>query len=143
MPAFNADAITDKNIADIAAYLAALPPASAAPVATTSAAPTSTAPPSSTTPAPASSTTSAPPALAVPVAGAVHGHAVYMANCAACHGANAQGGIGPSLRGEKNRKDTAAAIAWIKNPRPPMPKLYPVALSEKDVDDVAAYVESL
>jgi alcohol dehydrogenase (cytochrome c) len=65
-----------------------------------------------------------------------------MTNCAACHGANAQGGIGPTLHGEKSRKDTPAAIAWIKNPLPPMPKLYPTVLSEKDVEDVAAYVES-
>jgi len=47
------------------------------------------------------------------------------------------------LHGEKARKNTAAAIAWIKNPQPPMPKLYPGTLSEKDVTDVAAYVESL
>jgi mono/diheme cytochrome c family protein len=130
MPAFHADAVTDQNIADIAAYLAALAP---------------TPPPQpSTTPQP--TTTPSPSAvIAVPTPGAdaVHGRAVYTASCAACHGATAQGGFGPSLRGEKTRKDTAAAIAWIENPQPPMPKLYPSALSEKDVDDVAAYVESL
>jgi mono/diheme cytochrome c family protein len=124
MPAFNADAVSDQNIADIAAYLAALAP----------------------TPPPQPSTTPSPSAvIAAPTPGAdaVHGRAVYTASCAACHGADAQGGFGPSLRGEKTRKDTAAAIAWIENPQPPMPKLYPSVLSEKDVDDVAAYVESL
>ena len=65
-------------------------------------------------------------------------------NCAMCHGAKgAGGGIGPSLKNEKSRKDFAAAVAWIKDPKPPMPKLYPSPLGEKDVDDVAAYVESL
>ncbi len=43
----------------------------------------------------------------------------------------------------RSRKNQAAAVAWIKNPQPPMPKLYPSPLSEKDVSDVAAYVESL
>jgi mono/diheme cytochrome c family protein len=124
MPAFNADAVTDKNIADIAAYLATLPPAVFA-VAST-----------------------APVVDAAIPAGAafgdpIHGYQIYAANCAACHGASAQGGVGPDLHGEKTRKDTAAAIAWIKHPKLPMPTLYPNPLSEKDVDDVAAYVESL
>ncbi len=86
-----------------------------------------------------------------PVAGAKvaagdpkHGAAIYGQNCSSCHGANgAGGGIGPKLVGEKSRKDLHAAIAWIKNPQPPMPKLYPAPLSESDVADVAAYVESL
>lgn len=86
-----------------------------------------------------------------PVAGAKvaegdpkHGMAIFGQNCSSCHGAaGAGGGIGPTLKGEKTRKDTAAAIAWIKNPVAPMPKLYPAPLSESDVADVAAYVESL
>ncbi len=73
-----------------------------------------------------------------------HGMAIFGQNCSTCHGAKgAGGGIGPVLKGEKSRKDTGAAIAWIKNPQPPMPKLYPAPLSESDVADVAAYVESL
>ena len=145
MPAFNADAVTDSNIADIAAYLASLPPASAPKSSTTAQVATvavgTAAPASSATP---SAAASAAPQPSSPGAGdPVHGRQVYSENCAACHGASAQGGFGPSLRGEKNRKDTAAAIAWIKNPAPPMPKLYPSVLSEKDVEDVAAYVESL
>jgi len=100
-----------------------------------------------------SSATSAPAAAAssdasatqtVASAGdAAKGEAIFTTNCVSCHGAKGAGGMGPSLKGEKARKDTAAAIAWIKNPQPPMPKLYPSPLSEKDVADVAAYVESL
>lgn len=72
------------------------------------------------------------------------GKLVFTANCAGCHGANgAGGGVGPNLHGEKSRKDFTAAVAWIKNPAPPMPKLYPSPLGEKDVANVAAYVESL
>jgi mono/diheme cytochrome c family protein len=179
MPAFNADAVTDKNIADIAAYLVSLAPASTPKSAATSAtssqavavaassSPTATSAPaaagsgtapststSGNTTAPQTSTSGsaqAPPTSASSASrpasstagDPVHGHQVYSANCAACHGANAQGGVGPALRGEKNRKDLAAAIAWIKNPKLPMPKLYPSVITEKDVEDVAAYVESL
>jgi mono/diheme cytochrome c family protein len=73
-----------------------------------------------------------------------HGKTIFGANCATCHGATGtEGGVGPSLKNEKSRKDLAAAIAWIKNPQPPMPKLYPSPLGEKDVTDVASYVETL
>jgi mono/diheme cytochrome c family protein len=73
-----------------------------------------------------------------------HGRDIFKQNCASCHGAaGAGGGIGPVLKGEKHRKNYAAAIAWIENPQPPMPKLYPSPLSLSDVQDVAAYVESL
>jgi mono/diheme cytochrome c family protein len=72
------------------------------------------------------------------------GKAIFAQNCAQCHGATGtEGGVGPSLRNERARKNLPAAIAWIKDPQPPMPKLYPSPLSDKDVVDVAAYVESL
>jgi mono/diheme cytochrome c family protein len=72
-----------------------------------------------------------------------HGRLVFTQNCAACHGATGEGGAGPILKGEKARKNQAAAIAWIKDPSPPMPKLYPSPLSDRDVSDVAAFVETL
>jgi len=72
-----------------------------------------------------------------------HGSAIFGQNCSGCHGVNGAGGSGPKLVGEKGRKDYNAAITWIKNPAPPMPKLYPAPLNESDVADVAAYVESL
>jgi mono/diheme cytochrome c family protein len=83
-------------------------------------------------------------ARAVATGDAAHGKTLFGANCASCHGATGtEGGVGPSLKGEKSKKNQAAAVAWIKNPKPPMPKLYPSPLSEKDVSDVAAYVETL
>ena len=72
------------------------------------------------------------------------GAKIFAANCAVCHGAAGKGGgIGPVLKGEKKRKNFKQAVAWIKNPLPPMPKLYPAQLSATDVNNVAAYVESL
>ncbi len=72
-----------------------------------------------------------------------HGQAIFTQNCSSCHGAKGEGGVGPSLKGEKSRKNYGAAVVWIKNPKPPMPKLYPNPLGEKDVEDVAAFVETL
>ncbi len=84
------------------------------------------------------------PGQAVAATDPKHGEAIFSQNCSSCHGAaGVGGGIGPKLKGEKSRKDQTAAVAWIKNPKPPMPKLYPSPLSESDVSDVAAYVETL
>lgn len=80
---------------------------------------------------------------AVQTADTAHGKEIYSANCAACHGASGEGGVGPPLHNERSRKNQTQTVAWIKNPEPPMPKLYPSPLSERDVDDVAAYVLSL
>lgn len=72
------------------------------------------------------------------------GKIVFHQNCSVCHGASGtEGGVGPSLRDEKTRKNYDMTLAWIKDPAPPMPKLFPSPLSEQEVDDVAAYVQSL
>jgi len=66
------------------------------------------------------------------------------AKCSSCHGANGvEGGVGPSLKGEKARKNYAQTIDQVQNPQPPMPKLWPDPLNDKDVQDVAAYVQTL
>ena len=72
------------------------------------------------------------------------GAEVFRTNCAICHATNgAAGGVGPPLAGEKTRRTYGQIIAAIEQPDPPMPKLYPSPLSEKDVDDVAAFVQTL
>jgi mono/diheme cytochrome c family protein len=91
-----------------------------------------------------SSTTTTPGSTTAPLGDVAHGKQIFAANCASCHGATGvEGGIGPSLKGEKARKDDAATIVWIHNPNPPMPKLWPSPLNDKDVRDVAAYVQTL
>ncbi len=70
------------------------------------------------------------------------GSLLYSKNCATCHGARGEGGVGPILTNEKVKMDTGAIAAWIKSPQPPMPKLYPSPLSEQNVADIAAYVAS-
>jgi mono/diheme cytochrome c family protein len=56
-----------------------------------------------------------------------------------------EGGLtsGPNIRNSPLIGNKTALIAWIKNPNPPMPKLFPSALNENDVDAVAGYVVSL
>ncbi|HZO94418.1 MAG TPA: cytochrome c [Candidatus Baltobacteraceae bacterium] len=72
------------------------------------------------------------------------GKQIFANNCSSCHGANGQGGgIGPSLIGERKRKNFDQTVTWIENPQPPMPKLYPAPLSLTDVKNVAAYVQTL
>ena len=102
---------------------------------------------STSTSAPASSSTiaAASTAAAATTGDTAHGKVIFTQNCAGCHGATGkEGGVGPSLANEKSKKDYAATVAWIKDPKTTqMPKLYPTPLSEKDVDDVAAYVQTL
>jgi mono/diheme cytochrome c family protein len=75
---------------------------------------------------------------------AARGAMLFAVSCASCHGVTGrEGGFGPSLAHENRKMDTDFVIAWIENPNPPMPKRYPSSLSEQDVADVAAYVESL
>lgn len=93
----------------------------------------------------AQNATSATAASPVPLGDVARGEAVFRKNCSACHSSTAVsgGGIGPALGGEKRRKNYDQTVAWIKQPDPPMPKLFPYPLAERDVADVAAYVQSL
>jgi mono/diheme cytochrome c family protein len=87
---------------------------------------------------------SATSATHVAIGNGSRGADVFRANCAVCHTATgAAAGVGPALTNEKQRKTYDQTVAWIEQPDPPMPKLYPAQLSEKDVQDVAAYVQSL
>jgi cytochrome c oxidase cbb3-type subunit 3 len=77
------------------------------------------------------------------LANASHGKQLFAEHCALCHGANAEGAVGPSLKDEAKRKKPEQIRAQIMNPEPPMAKLYPSVLSEKDVDDLVAFVVKL
>jgi mono/diheme cytochrome c family protein len=73
-----------------------------------------------------------------------NGKFVFNTNCATCHGSDGRsGGVGPSLIDEDQRQDLGRTIVWIENPDPPMPKLYPSPLTERDVEDVAAFVQEI
>jgi ubiquinol-cytochrome c reductase cytochrome c subunit len=69
-----------------------------------------------------------------------HGREIFEESCQKCHAAAP---IGPPLGNVKARLSLDQTIDRIKNPRGSMPKLFPSALSDRDVGDVAAYVQSL
>ena len=83
------------------------------------------------------------PAVVAVVGNIANGRQLYEQHCANCHGADAQGGMGPSLQNEDARKNLAQTVSWIEHPALPMPNLYPGTLSKKDVLDIATYVQSL
>jgi ubiquinol-cytochrome c reductase cytochrome c subunit len=124
MPPYDASILSDHDLADIYAYLESQPP---------------------------NKDPHTIPLLAAVNQGTVPGGSaassrgaeVFAQNCAACHGASGQGGVGPALKGESARKDATAVAAFVKAPISPMPKLYPSVLTDADVTAVATYVETL
>jgi mono/diheme cytochrome c family protein len=88
----------------------------------------------------ASGGTAAPAAAADTGAGAQ----VFSVRCSACHGADGSGGVGPNLHGIASRKNLDQTVAFIENPSGGiMPKLYPSQLNAAQVQQVAAYIQSL
>ena len=71
------------------------------------------------------------------------GRSTFESICAVCHGAKGEGGVGLPLKNIADRMTLEQTIEKIKNPKEPMPKLYPAALSEQAVKDVAAFVRTL
>lgn len=83
-------------------------------------------------------------AAAAPPQGAdlAKGKAVYAKSCAVCHGPAGFGGVGPRLRSLARRQSVEQTLEQIRNPRGAMPKMYPDALTDQDVSDVAAFVRT-
>lgn len=72
---------------------------------------------------------------------AVQGHAIFQVNCAGCHGLEADGRVGPSLRHVGDRKSKVRLIEQvISGKTPPMPKFQPRA---QEMADLLSYLESL
>lgn len=73
-----------------------------------------------------------------------HGREVYQHNCLGCHATDGTGITGFSLRNIKARMQRAELIAWVRNPRPPMPRVFPEPIDAndaRDLNDLAAYIE--
>jgi PQQ-dependent dehydrogenase (methanol/ethanol family) len=68
------------------------------------------------------------------------GRRLYSQVCAACHGP--EGNLVPDhkLSAVVARQSRAATIAYIKSPKPPMPKMYPDLLNEQSINDVTDYL---
>ncbi len=68
------------------------------------------------------------------------GRKLYSQICVSCHGPDGNLVADHRLSNLKSRLSRPATVAYIKDPRPPMPKLYPDLLTEQNVADVAAYL---
>jgi alcohol dehydrogenase (cytochrome c) len=88
---------------------------------------------------PAASAPPAAPTLADPA----RGRQVYAQACAGCHGPQGDKIAGQDLRTLKPRMSAAQIAAFILNPAPPMPRVFPqprTTEDERDLRDVAAFV---
>jgi len=71
----------------------------------------------------------------------VQGHAIFQMNCAGCHGLQADGHIGPSLKNISGRKSKIALIQQVTGGKtPPMPQFQP---NSTEMADLLSYLESL
>ena len=66
----------------------------------------------------------------------------YSALCGSCHGPDGSAFPNVDLSTVAQRRDLSSLKAYIKDPKTPMPKLFPEILTEQDVADVAAYVHT-
>jgi PQQ-dependent dehydrogenase (methanol/ethanol family) len=74
-----------------------------------------------------------------------HGRQVFYGMCAGCHGADGKNISinGNDLTTVKQRMSLEQILAWLKNPKPPMPKIFPEPMQpseEADLRDVALFV---
>jgi len=82
----------------------------------------------------------APAAAGAVVTGAASGRKLYSQICVSCHGPDGNLIADHKLSTLKSRRDQASTIRFIKDPKAPMPKLYPDLITEQNVADVAAYI---
>lgn len=70
-----------------------------------------------------------------------NGHAIFEINCAACHGVEADGNVGPDLHALSKRRSKASIIHQvISGETPPMPKFQP---NVQEMADLLVYLEKL
>jgi len=74
------------------------------------------------------------------ITGIANGRRLYSQVCASCHGTDGNFVADKKLGDLAKRMDMAAASAFIKNPKAPMPKLYPELINEQSVTDVTRFL---
>jgi alcohol dehydrogenase (cytochrome c) len=76
-------------------------------------------------------------------ASAERGADVYKHNCMGCHATDGSGIPGHSLVDLKTRMTKEQLLAWVRDPKPPMPRVFPEPMESddlRDLDDLAAYL---
>jgi alcohol dehydrogenase (cytochrome c) len=84
-----------------------------------------------------------PPASTDGPSAQARGESLYGELCSICHGPQGDGMTAPRLRGIDKRKDPRAVADIIKDPKPGMARFYPKVLNERDVEDIAHFLERL
>lgn len=70
-----------------------------------------------------------------------HGASLFALNCAACHGEEADGRVGPSLRGVSSRRSDRFIIHQVTSGKtPPMPQFQP---DPQEMADLLSYLKTL
>ncbi len=69
-----------------------------------------------------------------------NGRKLYNQVCVACHGPDGNLIADHKLGTLKSRRDAEDTVRYIKDPKAPMPKMFPDLIDEQAVIDVAAYV---
>jgi alcohol dehydrogenase (cytochrome c) len=68
--------------------------------------------------------------------------AMYVQACTQCHGVDGSGGSAPPLIRQSQLADPQLLKRFLKTVPPPMPRLYPGVLEEKDVELIAEYLRT-
>ena len=71
-----------------------------------------------------------------------HGRQLYSQICVACHGPDGNLIADHKLADPRSPRELGQIVHAIKEPKAPMPRLYPDLLDEHAVEDVAGYVKS-
>ena len=144
MPKYSADQVSDEEIAAVYAYMQSLPlPDTIVPsvllavsptVEPATATPMPTPTPMPATPAPTTSDTS----VAI-----TRGEAIFKRlGCNACHGQKGEGSIGPTLA--QSQLELSRFISQLQDPYGSiMPKFAPDQVSDDEIGDIYAFVQSL
>lgn len=75
-------------------------------------------------------------------AGNVPAATLYAQICASCHGPRGDEIADHKLTTLSQRRSLAETVSYLKNPKAPMPRLYPEVLSEQSVLELARYLHS-
>ncbi len=72
-----------------------------------------------------------------------HGREVFLHSCVGCHGVDGTAVKGFDLHSANLRMTAEQLKAWIRNPAPPMPKIFPEPLDAADTQDLNDLAEFL
>ena len=147
MPHFTKAQVSDAQLADMHAFLQKTfgVKAEAAPAATTPAPAAAPAAAATTATTPATTPAAAPAAEGDSAAGKEK----FTANCAGCHGANAEGAVGPALKVAKDWTPAQFTAAVREGKAPDkalaamMPHFTTAQLSDADLTNIHAFIKTL